>query len=85
MSEDIKSIIEDCKRLVEQLKKNANYTYEMYKALMDSFNILNKEKIKLEHKLKIAEGALKDIANTEGYIVAQLDAQQALQKMEEVK
>lgn len=40
---------------------------------------------KLEAKLKIAEEALNDIANTEGYIVAQLDAQQCLQQMKEVK
>lgn len=40
---------------------------------------------KLKEKLKIAEEALNDIATFNDYIVAQLDAQQALQKIKEVK
>lgn len=40
---------------------------------------------KLEKKLKIAEEALNDIATFNDYIVVQLDAQQALQKIKEVK
>lgn len=38
----------------------------------------------LERKLEIAESTLKDIATFDNYIVAQCDAQEALQKMEEV-
>lgn len=47
-------------------------------------NVLNKNDI-LNKKLKIAINSLNDIATFDNYIVAQLDAQQALQKIEEVK
>lgn len=114
MNKYTQSLIEDYKQTIERLqrectektnmniklKQNANDTYEMYKALMDSFNILNKEKIKLERKLKIAQEALDKIISNDkcnrcdgiGYNLGCLDkdceiyiAQQALQKMKEVE
>lgn len=51
----------------------------------DFSNIIGRGVKILEKKLKIALNSLNDIATFDNYIVAQLDAQQALQKIKEVK